>query len=187
MRENIVLIGMRGSGKSHIGKELATRLKMQFFDTDRVLENQIGQSIPELVAAKGWDYFRAVEAGVCAELSKKRHAVIATGGGIVLQKENIDALKQNGVVVFLKVPLADLAVRLQKSSHKRPSLTGKNPVQELTEIWEQRKDLYENAADIAAENPNDTEDKGADIDKYTQLIMAQIRRLWAEEKETIGQ
>ncbi len=181
--KNIILIGMRGSGKSHVGRELAACLNRRFFDTDVEIEKRVQKSIPELVASKGWLTFRQIETEVCRIVSQAEKAVIATGGGIVLQPDNISALRQNGVIIYLSVPLKDLIHRIQKSSHKRPSLTGKDPADELRAIWQERKNLYPEAADIIVENPNVSNNKAADIQLHTEQVIAKLKQFHYVEKD----
>lgn len=176
-KQNIVLIGMRGSGKSHIGRLLAEKLEMRLYDSDKVIEEEIGESIGALVAREGWQRFRDIESATYARLAKKTGIVIATGGGVVVRTENIDKLKKNGVIVFLRVPLADLAKRLTKSSHKRPSLTGADPAAELAQTWKERRKLYEAAADIIIDTPNVGDDKAKDIAEHAERILAKISKL----------
>ena len=98
---------MPGSGKSTIGKALAERLGRFFIDTDDVITEKHGV-ISDIFASKGEAYFRDIEAEAVKETSKKSGIVIATGGGAILRRENVTALKQNGVVFFLDRPLEDI-------------------------------------------------------------------------------
>lgn len=107
-KQNIVLVGMPSSGKTTVGKTVAKLLDRPFFDSDKEIVKKAGKSIPEIFVDQGEAAFRALEREVIAELSKKSGVVIATGGGVILSKENVDALKQNGVVMFLDRPLEKL-------------------------------------------------------------------------------
>jgi len=98
---NVALIGMPGSGKSTTGRELARRLGRAFFDTDALVEERAGKSIPRIFEEDGEDAFRRLETAVLREVSKESGAVIATGGGIVKRPENRRLLRQNSVLVFL--------------------------------------------------------------------------------------
>jgi shikimate dehydrogenase len=106
-KQNIVLIGMPGSGKSTIGKALAEKLGRAFTDTDGIITERYG-IISDIFAQKGEEYFRNIEALAVKETAKKNGVVIATGGGAVLRQENVTALKQNGVIFFLNRPLEDI-------------------------------------------------------------------------------
>jgi len=107
-KENIVLIGMPSSGKSTVGKRLASGLNRDFYDSDTEITAKEKLSPREIIERYGEAYFRNAEKEVIKELSKKSGAVIATGGGAVLDGANVDALKRNGVIVFLNRPLEKL-------------------------------------------------------------------------------
>ncbi|OGJ44332.1 hypothetical protein A2272_01420 [Candidatus Peregrinibacteria bacterium RIFOXYA12_FULL_33_12] len=148
---NLSLIGLRGSGKTTLGKFLAKKLNKKFVDLDEEIEKGANSKIPEIVEKHGWNYFRNLESEICAKFAKEKNLVIATGGGIVLKDENIKNLKQNGKIIFIKCPIELCANRI-KNSQNRPSLTGKNFIDEFQEIWEQRKEKYEKAADFVLED-----------------------------------
>ena len=101
MDKNIVLIGMMGSGKTTVGKLLARRLRRPFVDTDALIEEREGRSIPDIFAQDGENAFRALELEVSRKLSGGHGLVIACGGGLPLREEAIIALKQNGLVFWL--------------------------------------------------------------------------------------
>ena len=101
MDKNIVLIGMMGSGKTTVGKLLARRLRRTFVDTDTLIEEREGRSIPEIFERDGEDVFRALELQISRELSDRDGLIIACGGGLPVQEEAIAALKQNGLVFWL--------------------------------------------------------------------------------------
>jgi len=100
-KQNIVLIGMPSSGKTTVGKAVAKALGRPFFDSDKEIVKKAGKTIPAIFAEEGEAHFRALEREVIASLSKHSGAVIATGGGAVLSKENVDRLRQNGILFFL--------------------------------------------------------------------------------------
>ena len=100
-RENIVLIGMPGVGKSLIGKKLAEELDKEFFDMDQEIELREGRSIPEIFRDEGEEYFRDLECAIAQEMGQMTGAVIATGGGVVNREENYYSLAENGRIVFL--------------------------------------------------------------------------------------
>ena len=106
-KQNIVLIGMPGSGKTTIGKIIAGATGRDFVDTDEMIVKKHGE-ISKIFAVKGEAYFRTLEAEAVKEASKRSGCIIATGGGAVLKKENVKALKQNGVLFFLNRPLSDI-------------------------------------------------------------------------------
>jgi shikimate kinase len=148
---NIVLIGYRCSGKTEVGKALAAELGRDFLDTDALIEKNTGSSIEEIVTGKGWDHFREIEKRLVAEISGKDHLVVATGGGFVMDEENVQNLKKNGWVVWLSAGGDVLKHRMDKdreSGRPRPSLTGVNPLEEIKEVLGIRKPLYERAGDF---------------------------------------
>ena len=110
-RENIVLIGMPGCGKSSVAKLVAKKTGREFFDTDTEIENREGKSIPEIFKANGEEYFRNTEAQITAEISKKNGCVISTGGGCVLNRENLLALRQNGRLFLIERDINLLATK----------------------------------------------------------------------------
>ena len=107
-KENIVLTGMPGSGKSTIGALLSKELSRPFVDTDELIEEKAGITIPDIFSKFGEEYFRKLESEVIAEVSKKTGLVVATGGGAVLKKENVKNLSQNGKIFFLDRPLEQI-------------------------------------------------------------------------------
>jgi shikimate dehydrogenase len=136
--KNILLIGMPGSGKSTIGRELARRLGREFADTDELFEEKYGIGAGKMIEEKGVAAFRAAETEILAEVSKKSGCVIATGGGIVTVEENYDLVHQNSTVVFVDRDINELA------SDGRP-LTAKHGVKKL---YEERIDRYNSWSDI---------------------------------------
>nr|MBQ4453820.1 shikimate kinase [Clostridia bacterium] len=130
--ENIILIGMPGSGKSSVGKNLASMLGREQIDCDRELVERAGMSIPEFFSRFGEGEFRILETEILKELSKKTGKIISTGGGVVTRAENRDLLRQNGTVVFIDRPLNELSVKGRPISLSRP----------LEELAEERMDSY---------------------------------------------
>lgn len=172
--KNIVLIGMRGSGKTAIGKGLAKHLNFKFIDVDKTLEKAEGVSIAKLVEQHDWEHFRDLESKYVAKASKFTNAVIATGGGVVLRAENITALKHSGVVVLLHSPLEHLQQRVARGA-SRPSLTGEDPAEELEKIWEERKELYKEAADIEVSFDFETKNKKTDLVRKSKMVLKAVR------------
>jgi shikimate kinase len=140
---NLYLIGMMGAGKSSTGTALAQALGYQFFDTDLVLEAAAGQTIAEIFAQQGEAAFRQLESEVLAQLSAYQRLVIATGGGLVTQRQNWSYL-HHGIVVWLDVPLSVLQQRLAGDLH-RPLLQTQDWQTTLATLLAQRQPLYAQA------------------------------------------
>jgi shikimate kinase len=141
---NIFLIGMMGAGKSTVGKLLAQKLGYNFLDTDPLIEQCAGKSIPEIFANDGEETFRDLEQQVLAQVASYTRLVVATGGGAVMRSINWSHL-HDGIVVWIDVPLENLHSRLQTASEVRPLLKTADPLQTLTEIYNQRRDRYAQA------------------------------------------
>lgn len=147
---NIVLIGMRGSGKTTVGRLLAERLGYGFVDTDEVAAEKTGRSIADIVAQAGWERFRDLESEVIEEVGKREDHVIACGGGAVLREGNIKALRQNGIIVWLHAPVEVLAGRIRSDENAtRPPLTAETTLEmELSTLLLDREPRYRAAAQI---------------------------------------
>jgi len=148
---NIILIGYRGSGKSTVGSKLAARLKRRIVDTDDLIEERQGIPISDIVKLQGWDHFRRIEKTVIEEISKGNHLIIAPGGGVVLDADNVKVLRRNGFIIWLKADPQTLLKRIQKdqaSSTRRPTLTGKGTLKEIEETLSQREPFYERASEV---------------------------------------
>jgi shikimate kinase len=150
---NVVLIGLRGSGKTTCGKLLARRLGWVFVDADAEIQERAGVDIRRIFEAEGEAGFRKREAEVVGELARLDRAVIATGGGAVLDKENVAALRGHGFVVHLSAPPEELWRRVSadpKSAAERPPLLAeaRNGVEELARLLEARAGAYREARDV---------------------------------------
>lgn len=147
---NIVLIGFRGTGKSTVGKLLASRLKRDFVDTDVYIEKNTGRTIKEVFAQEGEEGFRKIESDNIEVISKMENMVIAAGGGVVLKSENIRNLKSNGYLILLEATPEVIYERInqdEKTAQQRPALTNKKPYEEIKHLITKRLKLYENAVD----------------------------------------
>ncbi|HSV78185.1 MAG TPA: shikimate kinase [Ramlibacter sp.] len=141
----IVLVGMPGSGKTTVGRQLARRLGLPFFDSDHVIEDRLGCSIRDFFAREGEAAFRDVEAQVLAELALAGNAVLATGGGAVLREENRRALHEGGHVIYLRSSPEELHRRLRNDT-QRPLLQVADPLARLRALYAERDPLYREAA-----------------------------------------
>lgn len=144
---NIVLIGYRGTGKSTVGKVLAVKLGRGLVSTDKEIVRRAGRSIPEIVSEHGWEHFRDLESEVCKDLAGRENLVIDTGGGAILRQQNVDVLKQNGLLFWLTASVETIAGRIGGDT-QRPSLTGtKSFMEEIQEVLRERTPRYRAAAD----------------------------------------
>lgn len=144
----IYLIGMPGSGKSSLGKELAKKINYDFIDMDLYIEKQAGMFIDEIFDSYGEEHFRDLERNVLNDFNNMDNVIIATGGGVIKNKANKKLM--DGICLYLDVPIKELEIRLSKSEIERPLLK-KYSVEEL---YNQRKDLYDYFSDYKINNEN---------------------------------
>jgi shikimate kinase len=158
---NIVLIGFRCVGKSTVGRKAAVRLRRPFLDTDLLVEERHGMPIREIVHAFGWDGFRQMEKEIVKEISCRDNLVIAAGGGVPVDPENVSALREKGVMVWLKADPQVLRRRLAQDPRtidQRPPLTRDGTLEELEKVMVCRAAFYEAAMDAHVDT------SAADID-----------------------
>jgi shikimate kinase len=148
MKSNIALIGFMGAGKSAVGRALADKLNMEFVEMDALVTERCNKSIAEIFRQDGEPAFRRIEAEVAHDVAKKNGAVIACGGGIVLNPINIDALKQTCEIIYLKALPSVVLERVAWGGERRPLLEVPDPASAVQELLKFRKPLYEKAADI---------------------------------------
>jgi shikimate kinase len=146
-RVNIYLIGPMGSGKTTIGHRIAKLLGMEFFDCDRELESHTGASVNLIFDVEGESGFRSRETLMLKKLTARENVIVATGGGVILKRENRKILSQSGLVVYLQTTVNQQLMRLRRDS-TRPLLQAGNREQKLTEFAAIRNPLYEELADI---------------------------------------
>lgn len=145
---NIVLTGLRGSGKTGLGKILAKSLKWKFVDIDKIIEKEEKKKIAKIVDLKGWEYFRAKESKVAAQVATLDNTVIATGGGTIIDKENEIELKKNGKIVYLYRKPQD-SIKFIENDPNRPPLTNYESVkEEVEELYKERNDRYIKSSNI---------------------------------------
>ncbi len=160
---NILLIGMRGGGKTTVGRILAQRLKMDFIDMDLYLEKKHGQKVRDIVLENGWEHFRKLETAACRQLSKHTNSVISSGGGIVLDQANVELFKPDSISILLKADAGILSQRIRTDKNRPELSTQPSLLGELDEVWEKRKDKYYRNADFiidtSAISPNQAIDE----------------------------
>ena len=155
-QKNIFLIGLMGTGKTTVGRQLSRRLKMDFYDSDRVIEERTGADIPLIFEKEGETGFRKREAAIIDELTQKKSIILATGGGAVLDAKNRNHLINRGTVFYLKSNLKTLIERTSKDK-SRPLLHANEPAATILQrLLDQRGPLYEETADYVIETANNS-------------------------------
>jgi shikimate kinase len=158
-KRNIFLIGPMGAGKSTIGRELAERLHLEFFDSDQEIERRTGADIAWVFDLEGEEGFRKREEGVIEDLSEKQGIVLATGGGSVISTQVRNRLSARGIVVYLETTIDKQVARTQRD-RKRPLLqTSEEPRTVLENLAIERNPLYEEIADVIVK----TDDQSAKV------------------------
>ena len=155
--DNLYLVGMMGAGKTTVGRSLARRLKLRFFDSDQEIEGEPG--------------FRAREAQAIAELSVLDGIVLATGGGAVLARENRALLSERGTVVYLRATPEHLYERVRQDRN-RPLLAGDDPLGRLRELYRERDPLYREVADVVIDTGRQS------VQVLARALLEQLGTLW---------
>ncbi len=142
--KNIVLIGFMGSGKSTVAKRLAEFFCKELISTDTLIEDKEAQSIPEIFRNRGEQYFRDREREAVKRAATKKNVIIDCGGGVVLNPQNMDNLRRNGILIYLAASPETIYKRI-KHQKNRPLLNISQPKARIAELINQRKSLYEQA------------------------------------------
>ena len=153
MKNKIVIIGMPGCGETTVSRILGKELNLKIYDVDDYIQKKTSKTIAELFE-KGEDYFRDIETQCCIELSKKSNILIATGGGAVKRKENMECFKDDSVIVFIDRPVDNILGDVDVS--KRPLL--KDGKEKLIKLYEERYLLYKEYADEIVVNNSNIDD-----------------------------
>ncbi|MEW6995340.1 shikimate kinase AroK [Colwelliaceae bacterium MEBiC 14330] len=158
-KRNIFLIGPMGAGKSTIGREIADRLHLEFFDSDQEIERRTGADIAWVFDLEGEEGFRKREETVIEDLSEKQGIVLATGGGSVISTNVRNRLSARGIVVYLETTIDKQVARTQRD-RRRPLLqTAEEPRTVLENLAVERNPLYEDIADVIVQ----TDDQSAKV------------------------
>ena len=168
---NVILTGFRATGKTTVGKLLASRLHWTFIDMDELLVKRLGASIAEVVARHGWAFFRQAEAKLLQEMQTMRCTVLATGGGAIEHQREWQQLRNCGYVVWLDAGIATIRRRLMTdavSAQQRPSLTGQAVQDEVGMLLERRMPLYRAGADFRL--ATDGEDPEALVNQILRAV-----------------
>ena len=148
---NIYLIGFRCTGKTSVGQRLAAALNWSFVDADAEIERDQGMSIQDIVQQQGWEAFRKMEQTVIAKLCRLREYVVATGGGVVLDDQNVHRMKRSGILIWLRATPDTIERRMAadpNTNRSRPALTAQGILNEIEETLWIRNPLYANAMDF---------------------------------------
>lgn len=162
--KNIVLIGMPGSGKTTIGKLLAKKMNLRFYDVDKCIRFVEGKSIPEIFK-NGEEYFRSVESKVIQNLSNKHSCIISTGGGSIKIPRNMEALKKNSIIVFINRDIDDILKNVKLSN--RPLL--RDDKEKLHELYKERIYLYKKYCDYEIINESSLEES---VNKVYDIVIS---------------
>ena len=147
MKTSIALIGFMGTGKTVVGKALAKKLNRKFVELDSLIEQKAGKTIPQIFQEDGEIAFRELEIEVTKEVAERKNVVIACGGGVVLNKINIDRLRKESLIVYLTASPKVILERTSNDAEERPLLKA-NPLLTIQQLLKFRKPFYERAADI---------------------------------------
>ena len=162
----IALVGLRGTGKTTVGKRLAMRWGWSFVDTDDVVESQAGKTISRIFAEDGESRFRELEAKGVSDSFALDRVVLATGGGAILRPETCATLKSNGFVIWLTGSATILAERVshdKTTSDRRPALTAFTGAEELDTLLRAREPFYREVAHLSVDTTNRTPDEIAEL------------------------
>jgi len=163
--KNIVLTGFMASGKSSVGKSLAQKLNIEFIDTDNLIEQNLNKKITDIFKENGEQYFRQQETKVIEELSDLTSCIISCGGGVVLNKYNIELLRKNGIIINLYASAQEVYKRI--SNNKDRPLLQNTTIEKIQSLMDYRKPFYENC-DISIKTDN------LSVEQITDLIISKI-------------
>ena len=169
MKTSIALIGFMGTGKTAVGKALAEKLGREFVEMDSLIEQKAGKTIPEIFQQGGEVAFRELEIAVTKEVAENRDAVFACGGGIVLNKINIDRLRKGCIIVYLTASPGAILKRTSGDENERPLLKADSRALTIRELLRFRKPFYERAADIKIDTSK------LDIDSIAEQIIEKVK------------
>ncbi len=179
MADNVVLIGMMGSGKTTVGRAVADQAGMDFVDLDEMVEDRAGMGIPDIFAQSGEGRFRELETEALRELVAAHHTVLATGGGIVTRAENRRLLRELGKVFWLDAPAETLLSRIGDDEN-RPMLRGGDPLKRIEALLAERREFYGEASDIHLDTSE------LQPDEIAERIVADIEQNQPEESDVFA-
>ncbi|MFA5276356.1 MAG: shikimate kinase [Candidatus Omnitrophota bacterium] len=166
---NIYLVGFMGTGKTTVGKELAKKKKWHFVDLDDLVELKEKRVISEIFAKEGEPYFRKVEKKALLEVSKEKNFIVACGGGIVLDKNNIKTMKKTGIMICLSAS-ADIILKRTSAFTHRPLLKVTDPKKQIELLLKMRAPYYAQADEVIDTSKLSVKEVVARISKITPKI-----------------
>ena len=170
---NLFLIGYRCTGKTTIGKAIAAAIEWSFVDADTLLVRECGKPIKEIVDTEGWDAFRRMERSTLKQICTADRQIVATGGGVVLDKANIKAMKTSGMVIWLGATAETIQKRMlqdKNTGNFRPALTDKGRMEEIEDLLLKRNPYYKSAGDFSIHTDN------VPINEITQTIIDKLNK-----------
>ncbi len=144
-KKNIVLIGFMGTGKTAVGTRLAARLGREFVDTDKEVEKVTGLAVRDIFLKHGQTRFRSEEELIVQKLASRKGLVIATGGGSVINPDNLNRLKENGILVCLRAEPEEILRRVNKKRHTRPLIKKNMTAEDINQLLLERQEYYDKA------------------------------------------
>ena len=168
---NIVLIGMPGTGKTVVGRALAEQLNFTFVDLDDIIAEKAGKRLPEILREDGLEAFLALEEQVGLE-QDRTHTVIATGGSMVLSKAAMEHLKNDSITVWLETPISQISERMPEDLWDRGIAA--DPSMNIREIYEQRKPCYSQYADLIIASREGEDSTAHQVEEVMHLVGMQL-------------
>ncbi|MDP2729926.1 MAG: shikimate kinase [Dehalococcoidales bacterium] len=169
MKTNIALVGFMGTGKTAVGQALAKKLNRKFIELDWLIEQESGKSIPEIFRQGGEIAFRELEIEATKKIAGEKKVIIACGGGVILNKINIDRLRESSRTVYLTASPGVILKRILKEVGQRPLLEVDNPARTIRELLKFREPFYERAADVTINTSK------LDIDAVVEQIIEKLK------------
>jgi shikimate kinase len=169
MKTSIALIGFMGTGKTAVGKVLAAKMGKEFIELDSLIEQRARKSIPEIFQQDGEIGFRELEIEAVKDVADTKNAVIACGGGMVLNKINIDRLRKECIIVYLAASPGIILKRTSEDKNERPLLAVPDRPAQIRELLRFRQPFYQRAADIKIDTSK------LDIDSVAERIVEKLR------------
>jgi len=169
---NLFLIGYRCTGKTTVGKSIAEIINWSFVDADSMLVEEYGKHIKDIVDTEGWEAFRRSESSMLKQICTKKRQVVATGGGVVLDADNVRTMQDSGIIIGLGATAETTRKRLLQdinTANFRPALTDKGLVAEIEDMLSKRNPCYKGASDFFIQTD------GLPVTEITQTIMQKIK------------